>query len=630
MLKKGITFFCFFLLLEASGQDFKKLLVQAYLSKDSSDYYFKSAKRLIKTEADAGEYYFCKNARHVDYGNPDSAVLYGKTAIEKLTKANSTTSLYTVYNNINKVYKKQGQYDKGLHYLFEGLKLAEKEKANNWIRYFYTQLSLNYHDFENYSKGVYYGKKAVDLFLKEAKPDPSSTYSALNALAINYDDWDKPEQALYYHKMVFKFIKGKDTMSLASTYNNIGNTLLKQKKYKEAEGWINRAVTITDLTKGSGASFNHYYYYEHATHYTNLATIASELGDFQKAEKMFEKAYYFAKKSQSAEKLRDYYYQSSQFNKKRKNLAQTIKDQDLYIKLRDSVYRADRAKTVADVEAKYQNEKKEKELLLAKNKLMLEQSQHKEKTNWLILISLVTVSAFVAGYLLLRQQKLKNRQQQQEFELKNAIAAIETQNKLQEQRLAISRDLHDNIGAQLTFIISSIDNLKYGFTIENEKLKAKLSAINVFTRNTITELRDTIWAMNKDEITFLDLKTRIANFIETAKTASQGTTFTFEIEDSLSDEVVFSSLQGINIYRVIQESIHNSLKYAEASEINVKIKQEQGKTNILISDNGKGFNPDTVVLGNGLNNMNKRIAEVGGQLTVISQPGMGTKIQVML
>ena len=140
MLKKGITFFCFFLLLEASGQDFKKLLVQAYLSKDSSDYYFKSAKRLIKTEADAGEYYFCKNARHVDYGNPDSAVLYGKTAIEKLTKANSTTSLYTVYNNINKVYKKQGQYDKGLHYLFEGLKLAEKEKANNWIRYFYIQL----------------------------------------------------------------------------------------------------------------------------------------------------------------------------------------------------------------------------------------------------------------------------------------------------------------------------------------------------------------------------------------------------------------------------------------------------------------------------------------------------------
>ena len=68
------------------------------------------------------------------------------------------------------------------------------------------------------------------------------------------------------------------------------------------------------------------------------------------------------------------------------------------------------------------------------------------------------------------QQKLKNRQLQKENELKDALIKIETQNRLQEQRLRISRDLHDNIGAQLTFIISSIDYLKYGFEIKNEKL----------------------------------------------------------------------------------------------------------------------------------------------------------------
>jgi signal transduction histidine kinase len=57
---------------------------------------------------------------------------------------------------------------------------------------------------------------------------------------------------------------------------------------------------------------------------------------------------------------------------------------------------------------------------------------------------------------------LKNKQQHQEFELKSAMAQIESQNKLQEQRLSISRDLHDNIGAQLTFIISSLENTKFG------------------------------------------------------------------------------------------------------------------------------------------------------------------------
>ena len=80
---------------------------------------------------------------------------------------------------------------------------------------------------------------------------------------------------------------------------------------------------------------------------------------------------------------------------------------------------------------------------------------------------------------------------------------------MQEQRLRISRDLHDNIGSQLTFIISSIDNLKFVTKDVNEKLKDKLSSISSFTSDTIFQLRDTIWAMNKSEITIEDLHARI-------------------------------------------------------------------------------------------------------------------------
>ncbi|HCY83071.1 MAG TPA: two-component sensor histidine kinase, partial [Xanthomarina gelatinilytica] len=102
-----------------------------------------------------------------------------------------------------------------------------------------------------------------------------------------------------------------------------------------------------------------------------------------------------------------------------------------------------------------------------------------------------------------------------ETELKEALIKIETQNKLQDQRLRISRDLHDNIGAQLTFIISSLDNLKYGFKLP-DNLNDKLKYISEFTSSTIYELRDTIWAMNKSEISFEDLQSRISNFIEKA------------------------------------------------------------------------------------------------------------------
>src|SRR5690606_11058851 len=74
------------------------------------------------------------------------------------------------------------------------------------------------------------------------------------------------------------------------------------------------------------------------------------------------------------------------------------------------------------------------------------------------------------GYAFYTQKKLKKEQIRKENELKAALFTIESQSRLHEQRLKISKELHDAIGAQLTFIISSIDNLKYGFDIQNEKL----------------------------------------------------------------------------------------------------------------------------------------------------------------
>jgi len=230
------------------------------------------------------------------------------------------------------------------------------------------------------------------------------------------------------------------------------------------------------------------------------------------------------------------------------------------------------------------------------------------------------------GFLLYKQQKLKNYQLKKEGELKSALAKIETQNQLQEQRLRISRDLHDNIGAQLTFIISSIDNLKFGFTEMSEQLRNKLSGISIFTSQTIYELCDTIWAMNKENITIEDLQARISNFIEQAKSASEQTDFSFNMDGDVSENQMFSSLEGVNIYRIIQEAVNNSLKYASAKSIEVNISKGQHKYKIDISDDGKGFDQNIVVLGNGLNNMKKRSREIGGEIEFLSKIGEGTKV----
>ena len=229
-------------------------------------------------------------------------------------------------------------------------------------------------------------------------------------------------------------------------------------------------------------------------------------------------------------------------------------------------------------------------------------------------------------YLLYKQQKLKNEQLLKEGELKEALIKIETQNKLQEQRLRISRDLHDNIGAQLTFIISSIENLQYSFKIKNEKLTNKLTGITGFAKDTINELRDTIWAMNKNEITLEDLQTRVLNFIDKANSASNTINVEFNVEASLLSNLKFTSVKGMNIYRIIQEAVNNAIKYAEPQTVKVSVNKMNQGVKIEIIDDGKGFDINNINKGNGLNNMGKRAKDIDTELLINSELGRGTSI----
>ena len=271
---------------------------------------------------------------------------------------------------------------------------------------------------------------------------------------------------------------------------------------------------------------------------------------------------------------------------------------------------------------KYESNKKEKQLLQ-------QEIEAKNSRNKLIAVSVLALFIGLIGFLIYRQQKLKNKQQEQEYELKSAISQIETQNKLHEQRLSISRDLHDNIGAQLTFVISSIDNLKFGNKITDTKINNQLTKISDFTKATIIELRDTIWAMNTSEFAFDDLRSRIFNFIEKAKSAKEDIDFKFAIDNKLKD-IKLSSLVGINIYRTIQEAINNAVKYSDGNEILVNIYKQNNDIKIDVTDNGKGFDIENTNFGNGLYNMKKRIEEINGTFKIDSQTNKGTTISFSL
>ena len=347
------------------------------------------------------------------------------------------------------------------------------------------------------------------------------------------------------------------------------------------------------------------------------------MGDYAKAKPYLLQVAKTFEESNTQDKLNDTYLLLSHVYVNQGNIDSVNYYTNKFHESRFKLTKEQIINSTQELDAKYQNEKKKKELIES-------QAVIKEKNLLIYGTSLLAVILAILGYLLFSQQKLKNQQLQKETQLKDALHQIATQNKLQEQRLYISRDLHDNIGAQLTFIISTLDNIKYALKDKNEKITGKLQGISSFTLNTIYELRDTIWAMNKTDISFEDLKSRISNYISNAQELTENIDFTFSVEENISQKYHFTSVQGMNLYRIIQEAVNNSLKHAQANKIKVEISETEAQLMIRIKDNGQGFEMDEVEINNGLTNMKKRAKEIQVLYTLESNKNQGTTVQLAL
>ena len=546
-----------------------------------------------------------------------------KTYSEALDIVKATQSIKgfaVVLNNIATIYIRKGEYDEALTYMFDALKAEEELEDQNGIAQAYNNIGIVYYYIRDFDKTTLYLTKALEMQESLGNFDGLiNGYNNVGAIRIHQEKYR--EAITIYEKALSISTEINDKKNQAVALSNIGICWAKLKTYLKAEQFYDRSLALRDEIGDVDGKANSL---------VNMGELFTEQKNFSKAEIYLNRGMEIANnnglktiKETAYQKLSILFEAKGDFKKSNTYLKE-------YLAVRDSILNENNARIIAETETKYETEKKEKELL-EQRALVAEKELEVKQKNQLLFGSIgFAVILGLLGYLLYSQQRLKNRQLQKEGELKTALAKIETQNRLQEQRLRISRDLHDNIGAQLTFIISSLDNLKYGFKDMGDQLSKKLSGISGFTSQTIYELRDTIWAMNKENITFEDLQARISNFIDQAKVASEKTSFSFEIASEVNKEHILSSVEGMNSYRVIQEAVNNALKYSEATKIDVMISEKKGDIIITIIDNGKGFNKDDVELGNGLNNMKKRARELGANLSINSSSGKGTSVVMEL
>lgn len=517
---------------------------------------------------------------------------------------------------IGGAFGKKGNIDSASAYYYKALARLEPTRNSKKLGLLYDDLARMYRKLKQPQRALEFYNRALALY--EAENDLEGIARINNESGVVFRDEGNYREA---HKRFEKSLQiqrlRNDSTGIGYSLEFLGYNQLLVKNYPQAEAYLKQALEIREKVKDNFALM---------LNYTALGEFYKETRRHRLSNMYFEKSNHLARQIHFTD-IQTFNYEQMTGNWEAiGNYKQAFLSLKQFNTLNDSLYNIQKIKSVEEITAKYEAAQKEKKILEQRTRLAENELHIKNRNQWIFGLSALTLIIALTGFLLYKQQALKNLKQSQETELKLALEKIETRHKLQEQRISISRDLHDNIGAQLSFIISAIDTLKYYVNTQDQQLIQKLTNISNFARETIQELRDTIWAMNKPGIRIKDLQGRIVNFIEKAKHVQNRTIIELAIADTISGNETFTGIQGLNIFRIIQEAANNALKHAEATRIQIEVDKVDHHICFQITDNGKGFAAKPTENGNGLLNMQKRALELGKNLEVKSMHGNGTRV----
>lgn len=239
----------------------------------------------------------------------------------------------------------------------------------------------------------------------------------------------------------------------------------------------------------------------------------------------------------------------------------------------------------------------------------------------LLLISIILVSA-ILYYNRRRKHTQEKKMMQSEFQQE----LLRTQLEIQEQTLKnISEEIHDNIGQVLSLAKLHLNTVPS----TDEASMAKVSDAKELVSKAINDLRDLSRSLHGEKLAEIGLQQTITNELKTLQNLGQ-----FKTSLQVNGDVYkLDNQKSIVLFRMVQEALHNALKYSKASSISVELHYEPTVFKLAVCDDGVGFdqqlqNPNET--GIGLKNIKNRAALLGGNISVNSSPGNGTKIYIAI
>ena len=494
--------------------------------------------------------------------------------------------------------------------IYENMPQMEYTLDNLWA--LYNLIAISADELKLFDKAIEYHYKALS-FSNKMKDNYLYTLYSNSNIALIYKELKQYDKALkiYQHLFRNKSLLMEEPKNYALILGDYAHLKHLMNKYPESEikSMLYEAYRISDSIQDEAS----------------IMSVALNASEYYFDKNIVDSAIYFSNIAYDLGKntsTHDVVLNALKLKSKIDTTTRSERYLNEYIKLNDSLVNKERA-----IRNKFAR------IELETDQLELKNQQISRERMWLLILSAGLLVTLVLLYIIISQRaknkELKLVQQQQEANEEIYNLMLSQQDKIDEARSIekkrISEELHDGILGRLFGTRLSLDSLN--LSTSEEAIKTREGYI-VELKNIEQEIRKVSHELNTDFVSGSGFEDIISTLVET-----QSKAYGFKNEINIHGDIVWEDVPNktkIHIYRIIQESLQNIYKHANATHVDISFKLKNNVICLFITDNGSGFDVNKAKKGIGIKNMHSRVKEIQGKLEITSEKDVGTSILIKI
>ncbi|MBL7772483.1 MAG: hypothetical protein JNM95_06475 [Chitinophagaceae bacterium] len=581
--------------------------------------------------------------------NTDSAMVLLKKAVQEFKIVNNKKAIVSELTNIANVYIAKTEYDSALHYLQQAKQTISNTTSLNdferstTIMWIYHALGNIHYYLSNYDSSSFYANQGIALSDKLKNKNAKAGFLInLSTIAMAMKEYQK---AIQYLNMALPLAEEtNDPSNIILIHTNLADNLLNIHDDSAADVHLDLAKTKSNEIKNywrlghiyrskGDIQFNQrkldraIFYYQKGIEacneygndfalcglYQQIGTAYLNQGNYIASENYFKRSLLINEEDKESRQLA--YDGLAEVYDKRQEYKKAYEFKKLSASLKDSIFNQQSEETIHQLSVQFESKQKQMQIDSLRQNSYFSQalisSKNKQRNIAYLATACIFIFSCMSFYLFFKRKKL------------------EKEKALFEERLRFSRDLHDDIGSSLSGIAIYSDAASD--KISSGNAHEAIEWINLIRQQSISmvdSISDLIWMVSPDNNTVDKLLQHLHKQMENMLLSKNIQLLTDYKEETKTN--VLDTNHRRQILLICKEIIHNTIKYSNATQIQLSFFRDEDGIGISIKDNGIGFKLNEVKRGHGITNIQNRVEELGGVVKVQSTEGLGTNYTLLL